>query len=144
MKKGKTFLKKFGKFFTFADEINDIGSQLKKSDAKYRFSALLLLVLYLMIQTISVVHVHEECAHTASLCQDCVDHVSHKGHITQSSQSDFDCVLCKIIHTSYFSPEALDLSAKVLLGFIFTIALQQAVVCREVSLPNLRAPPVIG
>ena len=116
---------------------------LNNLDTKYKLKGLFLLLLYLMILAASALHTHE-CNDVDFVCQDCLHHVEHNAHVSQASAMDFDCILCKIIHTSYFSPEALNLSAVVFLTIQLTAFTTYKIVKRLFSLPNLRAPPVIG
>lgn len=116
---------------------------LKTLKTSRRQKSLILLVLYLMIFTVSVLHVHDHEQRDFA-CQDCLSHVQHSGHFDQGSQIDLDCVLCKFLHTSYLAPHVLTLS--VAARGVVTIAMQPTseVVCRNVMLPNLRAPPALG
>ena len=119
-----------------------IKPHLKNLDTKYRLKGLLLLVTYLLILAASALHTHE-CNDETFLCQDCLHHIEHNAHVSQSSPMDIDCVLCKIIHTSYTTPEALIISAAVLLISTLTSFTTIEIVKCKYSLPSLRAPPVI-
>lgn len=100
----------------------------------------MLLVIYLMIFTASVLHVHDY-GQEAMVCDDCLAHVQHDGHLSQGSLMDADCVLCNFFHTSYLTPQVLTVSAIALVPVLFAMQPTLDVVCREVTLPSLRAPP---
>lgn len=96
---------------------------------------------YLLILTTSSLHFHE-CGQEAYVCQDCMEHVKHNAHISQASIMTADCVLCQVLHADYLTPEVLLTSAAALLVYAFVAIRPQHVVCRMVTLPTLRAPPV--
>ncbi len=116
---------------------------MDKLDTHSRRKGLLLLVLYLTILLASALHVHD-FGHEEVVCQDCLSHVQHDGHISQGSIMELDCVLCKVIQSSYTTPLVLSLSAAVLLVFAFTATPTPEVARCKVTLPSLRAPPVMG
>lgn len=96
-----------------------------------------------MILAMGIFHVHC-CEEEGMVCQDCVEHVKHNAHIGQASIMDFDCVLCKILHTDYTTPEVQAFLAVALLAFAITACPIQDIVHRKATLPSLRAPPVVG
>lgn len=95
-----------------------------------------------MIFTASLLHVHNY-GHGDVVCQDCVSHIKHDGHLIQGSLLDVNCVLCNFFHASYVTPQVLVIAAVALVVIACIVRLTQDVVCRTVSLPNLRAPPVM-
>ena len=100
-----------------------------------------MLVIYLMILTTSILHIHED-GQESVVCQDCLSHVQHGGHFEQGSVMDTDCVLCNFLHTSYLTPSVLILSAAALMATLVAMQPTLDVVCRNISLPGLRAPPI--
>lgn len=113
--------------------------QLKNFDTIRRLKGLSLLVMYLTILALSAFHVHD--CDDDFLCHDCIANVKHNAHFNQESVEDVDCVLCKIIHANYFSPEILIISAAVFLILFLATDSTRYVVSMRVALPNLRAPP---
>ena len=95
-----------------------------------------------MIFTASVLHVHDY-GQEAWVCDDCLAHVQHDGHLSQSSLLDVDCVLCNFFHTSYLTPQVLAVSAIALVLVLLAMQPTPDVVCREFTLPSLRAPPAV-
>lgn len=115
---------------------------LNNLNTKYSLKGLFLLVLYILVLMESALHTHE-CNGEETVCQECLAHVEHNAHVSQASAMDLDCMLCKIIHTTYISPETLNLSATLfLICSLATFSIYE-VVKRKFSLPSLRAPPVI-
>lgn len=108
-----------------------------------RLKSLTLLTMYLLILATSGLHIHES-GHESVECKDCKSHVKHNGHISQASVMGLDCVLCQVIHSSYITPEVLTFSAAALLIFVFTLPTTPEVVYRTVTLPELRAPPIVA
>lgn len=85
-----------------------------------------------------------DCMENNAVCKDCMEHVKHNAHISQSSIMDFDCVLCKIIHTDYITPEVLVFLTAALLAFSLPTCVIQKTMRRKAVLPSLRAPPVVS
>lgn len=75
------------------------------------------------------------------MCNDCLSHVQHDGHLGQGAFDDVDCVLCNFFHTSYLTPQVLSISATALVSILLATQPTLDVVCRKVTLPSLRAPP---
>lgn len=114
-----------------------------KSQGQHRCRiATILLALYLMIFTASVLHVHDY-GHKDYVCQDCISHIKHDGHLIQGSLLEMDCVLCNFFQASYVTPQVIVLVAVALVVIACIVRQTQDVVCCTVSLPNLRAPPVM-
>lgn len=116
---------------------------MDKLNTNNRRKGLLLLLMYLTILVASTLHVHDN-GHERIVCQDCLSHVVHNGHISQGTIMELDCLLCKTLQTSYTTPLVLSLSAAVLLVFTFSKQPTPDVVLHKVTLPSLRAPPVMG
>ena len=62
---------------------------------KRRFSAWLLLSVFLPMLVFSSLHVHERMAVWQGACVDCVNHLPHAGHLSLDTHSPHDCVLCQ-------------------------------------------------
>lgn len=116
---------------------------MRTFDINRRRKAFILLTLYLMILAASVLHVHDHEQEKQTVCQDCISHVHHGEHISQGTLMDIGCALCAFLHSYYFAPQVLMLSAAVLVVVVCTVRQKQNVVCRTVSLPPLRAPPFL-
>lgn len=91
-----------------------------------------LLVVYLLILSASVFHVHEHGGKDI-VCQDCVSHVRHGGHITEGSVSLGDCVLCSFLSTSYVAAEVMALAAMAIVLHRDFVEQTVCVVCRAKS-----------
>lgn len=100
-----------------------------------------LLVVYLLILSASVFHVHKHGGEDV-VCQDCVSHVRHGGHITEGSISLGDCVLCSFLSTSYVAAEVITLAAMAIVLHRDFVNQTVSVVCRAKSTVLLRGPPV--
>lgn len=74
-----------------------------KLNARRLWIGRFLLTVYLLILSVSVFHKH---GHGEDfVCQDCISHVQHGGHITDGDVSLGDCVLCSFLSTSYLAAE---------------------------------------
>ncbi|MCQ2258356.1 MAG: hypothetical protein MJZ41_10260 [Bacteroidaceae bacterium] len=115
---------------------------MKNFDTKRRLKSLFLLATYLVILALGSLHVHE-CKEDVAECQDCLEHVKHHNHVSQSSFIDCNCLLCQLSHACYITPEVLTFSAAALLPISFTVCATPKIVYGQSTLPSLRAPPAI-
>ena len=95
-----------------------------------------------MILSASSLHTHQHEKHDF-LCQDCISHVKHSGHISTASPSVGECLLCDFSSTLYLP---IHLLALPFLLFDFCsqiIRLVQKTAFRIGSIPTLRAPPCL-
>lgn len=100
----------------------------------------LLLALYLTILAVGAFHVHEHVEDF--VCQDCISHVRHGGHITDGSVSLGDCVLCSFLSISYLLAEVTALATFALVLHRVFAEQTAYVVCRTRRTILLRGPPV--
>ena len=99
-----------------------------------------LLVVYLLILSASVFHVHEHGGED-SVCQDCISHVHHGGHITDGDVSLGDCVLCSFLSTSYLAADIIALATIVVVLHSDFVEQTMHVICRTKRTILLRGPP---
>lgn len=67
---------------------------------KRRFSAWLLLSVFMPMLLFSSLHVHQQTASQQD-CTECVNHVPHGGHLSFNTLDVHDCVLCKFTSLSF-------------------------------------------
>ena len=101
--------------------------------------ARLLLLLFLLMQGVAALHTHE--SHWAMpLCDECVQHLPHPGHLDAPSHLD-DCVICQLLAAPYllpaYSPLA-EVSAALPILALYDYACVPS--CEQMA-PPLRAPP---
>lgn len=99
----------------------------------------LLLVVYLTILSASVFHMHGHGGEV--VCQDCISHVWHDGHITKGDVSLGECVLCSFLSTSYLAAEVIALATVAIVLRRYFVEQTQGVVCRTKFAIRLRGPP---
>lgn len=109
-------------------------------DARRTWIGRFLLTLYLLILSVSVFHVHEHGGDF--VCQDCISHVQHGGHITDGDVSLGDCVLCSFLSTSYLAAGIVALATVVLVLYRDFVEQTVSIVCRTKRTILLRGPPV--
>ena len=99
-----------------------------------------LLTVYLLILSLGVSHVHEHGGDF--VCQDCISHVQHDGHITGGDGSLGDCVLCSFLSTSYLAAEIVALATVAIVLYRDFVEQTVCTVCRTRRTTLLRGPPV--
>ena len=111
-----------------------------KLDTRRQWIGRILLVVYLSILSASIFHVHEHGG-VVFVCQDCISHVYHGGHITDGGVLHADCLLCSFLSTSYIVAEVIALAtiAHVLCRDFFEQI--SYVVCLRKRTILLRGPP---
>lgn len=101
-----------------------------------------LLAMYLTILALGAFHVHEYVEDDL-VCQDCINHVNHAGHISVGDVSMGDCLLCSFFTVSYIVAQCVTIVfACAVLTSIFSEQTQN-VFCRERCIISLRAPPCL-
>lgn len=101
-----------------------------------------LLALYLTILAIGAFHVHEH-VEDDFVCQDCINHVDHTGHISMGDVAIGDCLLCSFFSISYIGLQcSAILFVCIVIGCIFSKQIQKAY-CIERCVISLRAPPCL-
>ena len=111
-----------------------------KSNARGLWIGRILLVAYLSILSLGAFHVH---VHGEDfVCQDCISHGQHGGHITDGDVSLGDCVLCSFLSTSYLAAGIVALATVVLVLFRDFVEQTVCTVCRTKRTILLRGPPV--
>ncbi|MBR6287622.1 MAG: hypothetical protein IKR18_11725 [Bacteroidaceae bacterium] len=111
------------------------------TDVRRQHISRLLLAVYLTILSASFFHVHEHGS-AEPVCQDCLSHVHHDGHLSAATMSVGECLICSFLSTTYLSVQAIALPFVLFVLFRQTLADSGEAVSRVCALPLLRAPPV--
>ena len=111
-----------------------------KIDTRRLWIARFLLVIYLSILSASVFHVHDH-GDEDIVCQSCISHVWHNGHITKGDFSLDDCLLCNFFSTSYIAALVIALGTMVDVLCRDFVEQTECVVCRTKRTTPLRGPP---
>lgn len=99
-----------------------------------------LLAVYLTILAVGAFHVHEH-VEDDFVCQDCINHVDHAGHISMGSMTTGDCLLCSFFSLTYVGVQCVTMIyASVVLTSTFAERTQR-VICSGRCVISLRAPP---
>lgn len=112
-----------------------------KLDTRRQWIGRFLLVVYLSMLTTSMFHVHEH-GEAGFVCQDCIRHVHHSGHITYGGVLHGDCLLCSFLSTSYLVAEVIALATMALVLCRDFFEQISSVVCQTKRAILLRGPPV--
>lgn len=111
-----------------------------KSDARRLWIGRILLVAYLSILSLGAFHVH---GHGEDfVCQDCISHVRHAGHISDGGISLGDCVLCSFLSASCLVAGVVALAIMALVLRRDFIGQTVCTVCGTRHTILLRGPPV--
>ena len=119
----------------------NFAAEKMKRQRKRIFSAWFLLSVFLLTTTLSALHIHQPAAAAAIDCVDCEHHVQHHGHLTASTASMHDCVLCQFL--------SLPFIPATILAIVFSVSFTQKgrfYLCpetaqKEPSLLCTRGPP---
>lgn len=109
-------------------------------DARRLWIGRFLLMVYLSILSLSVFHVHEHGEDF--VCQDCISHAQHAGHITDGSVSMGECVLCSFLSASCLVAGVVTLAIMALVLRRDFIGQTVCTVCGTRHTILLRGPPV--
>lgn len=114
---------------------------MKKQELKRRISAWILLAALLPMLLLSALHTHESAGAADDACVECVNHQPHAGHLTTTSQTLTDCVLCQFFSLQYL--EAFQVTLAVTVGLAVLSFPLTAAHCssRPVAFYSTRAPP---
>lgn len=110
---------------------------------KRQWYARLMLVIFIMVTTISVLHHHNDAAHPSISCSDCTQNIHHSGHFSQQTANIHDCLLCQFQALPYIAAANVTtfFQASYKLITLYNSGTSLATVTLYHSSP--RAPPVI-
>ena len=114
---------------------------MKKLELKRRLYAGLLMAVLLPMLALSALHIHEEAAAGSETCVECVNHQPHAGHLTSTTQTLTDCVLCQFFSFQYLEAAVVTL---VVVACLTILTRSTAIVhypSRPQNLHSSRAPP---
>lgn len=118
---------------------NCIMTDLKQ---KRQWIGRILLTIYIMIVSANILHVHID-GPNHFICKVCIHQKQHSGHISTSSSSNSECLLCNFLATTYLSITIIALAITV-----FEIRHDYAIETRKCiglyyKLFNRRGPPCL-
>ena len=114
-----------------------------RTGLKQRLSAWLLLAVFLPMLMLSALHTHAVAPTSADACVECVHHQPHAGHLTASTVTLSDCVLCQFFSLQYLEAAAVTLIVAVSLVVMSSLAVVQGCPSRPLTLHTSRAPPYL-
>lgn len=72
-----------------------------KKELKRQLYAWLLLSVFVPMTAFSALHVHEGDSDVTAICNACINHQAHAGHLTAGIDNIHDCVLCQFLSLSF-------------------------------------------
>jgi len=114
---------------------------LRTGYKKRRFSAWLLLAVFVPMMVLSGLHVHDYAPAQDAECEQCAQHIRHDGHFCVQPTGVDDCVLCQFLSLQFLFPAVAAFvlfAAAVRIPRSFSVARVQLGVWDAVS---ARAPP---
>ena len=114
---------------------------MKRLELKRRFYAGLLLAVLLPMLVLSALHMHRDVATAADTCVECATNQPHAGHLTASTVSLTDCVLCQFYSMQYLEATVVSLVAAVCLTLLTRPTTIVRCPSRPLNLYSSRAPP---
>ncbi len=114
-----------------------------KNELKRQLSAWLLLSVFIPMMVVSALHVHPSvCVDEQMLCDACIHHLPHGGHITTNAGHLNECVVCQVMTIGFLPAVGLLLTFLVLQICVPYENRSSLVVLRSGSATGSRAPPV--
>ena len=111
-----------------------------KRQRKRIISAWFLLSIFVLTTTLSALHIHQPVS-VATECADCAHHVQHHGHLSASTGSMHDCVLCQFLSLPFLPATILTVVLSVSLTVIATNRNVHFVCYEAGKAQSTRAPP---
>ena len=115
--------------------------EMRKLELKRRFYAGLLLAVLLPMLVLSALHMHRDAATTDDTCVECATNRPHAGHLTASTATLTDCVLCQFFSMQYLEATVISLVAAVCLTVLTRPVATVHCPSRPLNLYSSRAPP---
>lgn len=121
--------------------IRTFAGEMTIQELKRRISAWVLLATLIPLLLLSALHTHERVTQDIDNCTACVNHQPHEGHLTASTTTLTNCVLCQFLSLQYLETATTTLIVAV--SFIVLTCCTNTVSCptRPHILHASRAPP---
>lgn len=103
----------------------------------------ILLSVFIPMMIIISTHIHQTVSGGNVVCQLCINHIHHAGHLSTQGTSFHDCLICQLYGLPYVTPAATVLTVFVLLTTMTLRPLRSVVILRSFNTYSPRAPPVI-
>lgn len=113
-----------------------------KSAAKRRFSAWLLLLVFVPVMVATSLHVHDYDNADATECYQCLHHMHHGGHFTAYSDHAFDCPFCQFVSLPFLAPALITMAATVVVLSVVYADKNSGLRTGIHSVKSTRAPPL--
>lgn len=109
---------------------------------KRRFSAWLLLLVFVPVMVATSLHIHDYGETKATACELCLHHLHHDGHLNAYSDNVVDCVLCQFATLPYVAATAVVLSFVVRVHRVAYTYIVQGASLGVCDVKSTRAPPL--
>ncbi len=109
---------------------------------KRRWSARLLLCVFLPVLMLASVHVHRQAESVSAYCYECLHHLHHSAHLSSASITIDNCLLCHFLSTPYIAPTTVFMAVAVaIVGRLGSLSTARVTAASRGTV-SLRAPPV--
>ena len=112
-----------------------------KTGLKRHISAWLLLAVFVPMLVLTALHTHAVASSVSDECVECVNHQPHSGHLTATTQTLTDCVLCQFRTLPALEAQTTSFSLFIPAVQLHYVLADQPVVCMNVDSLRSRAPP---
>ena len=113
-----------------------------KKELKRQLYAWLLLSVFVPMTALSVLHIHEVDSDATAVCNACINHQSHAGHLTAGFDNIHDCVLCQFLCLSFIAATGTLTVTLTLQRRLRYVEREALYVSWDNKLHATRAPPV--
>ena len=116
----------------------------RQMEKRSRWSAWLLLAVYVPMVFMSLTHVHYELDSVSTVdCSLCDSNVHHSGHLTSISQHHDDCLFCRLLSVQLtIATDKIEAVVRPLVDII-NVFCPEACTTRSLTVVSLRGPPCI-
>lgn len=112
-----------------------------KNELKRQLYAWLLLSVFVPMTALSALHVHEGGRDVTAVCNACINHQAHAGHLTVGIDNLHDCLLCQFLSLSFVSATGVLTATLIVLRRSLFIECETLYVSAAHNLNGTRAPP---
>lgn len=112
-------------------------------ELRKRINAWILLGLFVPLMMTASLHRHEVVGEQETLCEACVHHQAHSGHLSSGFSCGIECIFCQFLTFSFIKATAICVAALTMLGVVMRRADDRPYAYLPVSYKSSRAPPFI-
>lgn len=112
-------------------------------ELRKRINAWILLGLFIPLMMTASLHRHEVVGEQETLCESCIHHQAHSGHLASGFSCGIECIFCQFLTFSFIKATAICVAVLTMLGVVMRRTDDHPYAYLPVSYKSSRAPPYI-